>query len=228
MPATTVEMMVRLAVATVLGAVVGIERERTEKAAGLRTHALVSLGAALFMLVSAYGFDAVLGPHVTLDPSRVAAQVASGIGFLGAGTIIFRREIIRGLTTAASVWTVAAVGLACGGGMFVPAIGATALVLVVLAGMRPLEDLLFPSRRHIRIVLSCAPHMFHEEQVRKIIADAGAQLQRIDLRFDNEKQHDRVELVLRHSPARVSGVVEALRSLSDVREVRSSFEGTLR
>ncbi|MGH7329014.1 MAG: MgtC/SapB family protein, partial [Polyangiaceae bacterium] len=86
-------MLIRLTVATVLGAIVGLERERTEHAAGLRTHALVSLGAALFMLVSSYGFDAVLGDHVTVDPSRVAAQVASGVGFLGAGTIILRREI---------------------------------------------------------------------------------------------------------------------------------------
>src|ERR1700734_2077334 len=115
---TPADLISRLVVATVLGAVIGIERERTEHAAGLRTHALVSLGAALFMVVSAYGFGSVLGDHVVLDPSRVAAQVASGVGFLGAGTIILRREIVRGLTTAASIWIAAAIGLAAGAAMF--------------------------------------------------------------------------------------------------------------
>ena len=101
----------RLGVAAVLGALVGLERERLEWAAGMRTHALVSLGSALFMVVSIFGFSDILNErHVILDPSRVAAQVASGIGFIGAGTIIFRREVVKGLTTAASIWAVAAVG----------------------------------------------------------------------------------------------------------------------
>src|SRR5579883_2140530 len=107
------QVLFRLVIATILGGLVGLERERLDRAAGLRTHALVALGAALLMLVSAFGFSDVLHtPQVTLDPSRVAAQVVSGIGFLGAGTIILRREIVRGLTTAASVWSVAAIGLA--------------------------------------------------------------------------------------------------------------------
>ncbi len=129
------DIIVRLLAATVLGAIIGIERERAEHAAGLRTHALVSLGAALFMIISAYGFAPVLGEHVILDPSRIAAQVASGIGFLGAGTIILRREIVRGLTTAASMWTVAAIGLACGGGMYFAAVAAS-----VLGARRPGGD----------------------------------------------------------------------------------------
>jgi hypothetical protein len=113
------QIVLRLVIAAILGGLVGVERERLEWAAGMRTHALVSLGSALFMVVSAFGFSDILGEqHVILDPSRVAAQVVSGIGFLGAGTIILRREIVKGLTTAASVWAVAAVGLAVGGGMF--------------------------------------------------------------------------------------------------------------
>jgi uncharacterized membrane protein YhiD involved in acid resistance len=124
------QIIIRLVVATVLGAIVGLERERLERAAGLRTHALVGVGAALFMLVSAFGFADVLGTRqVALDPSRIAAQVVSGIGFLGAGTIILQREIIRGLTTAASVWAVAAVGLAVGGGLYLAAVSATVLIL---------------------------------------------------------------------------------------------------
>ncbi|HZS00246.1 MAG TPA: MgtC/SapB family protein, partial [Chloroflexota bacterium] len=141
---TPEQMILRLVLATVLGAIVGVERERLERAAGLRTHALVGVGAALFMLVSVFGFgDVVDMPGVTLDPSRVAAQVVSGIGFLGAGTIIFQREIVRGLTTAASVWAVAAIGLAVGGGLYLAAFGATILTLLILAGLKPLENRFF-------------------------------------------------------------------------------------
>src|SRR5690348_1758379 len=117
------QIAVRLVVATVLGAVVGIDRERLERAAGLRTHAMVGLGAALFMVLSAFGFHDIPGtPNVALDPSRIAAQIVSGIGFLGAGLIIVRREEVRGLTTAASIWVVAAVGAAAGAGMYLIAV----------------------------------------------------------------------------------------------------------
>ncbi|MEJ0066722.1 MAG: MgtC/SapB family protein [Caulobacteraceae bacterium] len=107
-----------MAAAAVLGCAIGFERERLLWAAGIRTHMLVSVGACLLMIVSAYGFQhAIAEPHVILDPSRVAAQVVSGIGFLGAGAILMRGQVVRGLTTAASIWAVAAVGLAAGGGM---------------------------------------------------------------------------------------------------------------
>ncbi len=141
------EMLVRLGLAAALGSVIGIERERLQWTAGLRTHMLVCVGASLFMLVSAFGFADSLGQaHIVLDPSRVAAQVVSGIGFLGAGAILLRRDKIRGLTTAASLWTVAAVGLAVGGGLYVAAVGATLIILCILAGMKPLERRLWSSR----------------------------------------------------------------------------------
>src|SRR5919107_3989484 len=114
-----VELVLRLAVAAILGGLVGLERERLEWAAGMGTHALVSLGSALFMVVSIFGFPEILNePHVILDPSRVAARVASGIGFIGAGTIIFRREIVKGLTTPANISAEAAGGPARGRGLF--------------------------------------------------------------------------------------------------------------
>src|SRR5690606_15730064 len=105
----TSEILIRLSLGALCGAIIGIERERKEWAAGMRTHMMVSVGATLFMLVSAYGFNDVLAnDKIDLDPSRVAAQVVSGIGFLGAGTIIFLRQgVIRGLTTASGLWTVA-------------------------------------------------------------------------------------------------------------------------
>lgn len=101
----------RLLLAGVLGAVIGLDREYRAKEAGFRTHFLVALGSALFMIVSQYGFSGVLaGADVKLDPSRVAAQVVSGIGFLGAGTIIFQKQVVRGLTTAAGLWATAGIG----------------------------------------------------------------------------------------------------------------------
>lgn len=131
----TLEFILRIFIAAILGGVIGLEREYRAKEAGFRTHFLVALGSALFMIVSAYGFEeAALLPGHRLDVSRVAAQVVSGIGFIGAGTIIFHKSenVVRGLTTAAGVWVVAAIGLACGGGMYALAIAATVLVLAGL------------------------------------------------------------------------------------------------
>lgn len=122
-----IEIIIRLASAMLLGGIIGIEREYRSKDAGFRTHFLVSLGSALFCVVSQYGFGD--GQH---DYSRVAAQVVSGIGFIGAGTIIFQKNMIKGLTTAAGLWVTAAIGLACGTGMYLAAATTTVLVLLGL------------------------------------------------------------------------------------------------
>jgi putative Mg2+ transporter-C (MgtC) family protein len=123
----------RLLAATAMGAAIGIEREYHAKEAGIRTHLLVALGSCLFMILSAYGFDAFLAKdHTSFDPSRIASQVVTGIGFIGAGTIILQKQVVRGLTTAAGLWVTAAIGLACGIGMYVIAIVTTVLVLVSL------------------------------------------------------------------------------------------------
>lgn len=125
--------MWRLLAATAMGAAIGIEREYHAKEAGIRTHLLVALGSCLFMILSAYGFDAFLAKdHTSFDPSRIASQVVTGIGFIGAGTIILQKQVVRGLTTAAGLWVTAAIGLACGIGMYVIAIVTTVLVLVSL------------------------------------------------------------------------------------------------
>jgi putative Mg2+ transporter-C (MgtC) family protein len=123
---------IELGLALVLSAAIGVEREIRQKDAGLRTHTLVGLGAALFMLISKYGFTDVLQPRlVVLDPSRVAAQIVTGVGFLGAGLIFVRRDSVRGLTTAASIWVTAAVGAASGCGLPVLAVLATGIYFVV-------------------------------------------------------------------------------------------------
>ena len=125
--------ILRLLTATVLGAVIGFEREYHAKEAGIRTHLLVALGACLFMILSVYGFDFMLDrDHVSFDPSRIASQVVTGIGFIGAGTIILQKQMVRGLTTAAGLWVTAAIGLACGNGMYIIAGVTTAVVLISL------------------------------------------------------------------------------------------------
>ncbi|MFC1992197.1 MgtC/SapB family protein [Chloroflexota bacterium] len=124
---TEVEMVLRLLLAAALGAAIGYQRERANKPAGLRTHILISVGAGLFTIVSVYGFSAIG------DPSRVAAGVVAGIGFLGAGAIMRRGEgIVEGLTTAATIWAVAAIGLAAGAGLYLVSLVTTAIVLTVL------------------------------------------------------------------------------------------------
>ena len=126
----------RLVLAALFGTIIGLDREYREKEAGFRTHFLVSLGSALMMIVSQYGFSEILTHDgVSLDPSRIAAQVVSGIGFIGAGTIIFHHQIVRGLTTAASLWATAGIGLTAGAGMSWLALAATILTLVALEGL---------------------------------------------------------------------------------------------
>ncbi len=132
--AAQLELIVRLSVGLVLGAVIGIEREINRQPAGFRTHSLVALGAATFTVVSAYAF-----PGAGADPTRIAAQIVTGIGFIGAGTILRHEANVRGLTTAASLWSVAAVGMASGAGLYGVAVGGTLLVLVVLAIFDRLE-----------------------------------------------------------------------------------------
>jgi len=130
------ELAGRLAIGLLLGALIGFEREFHRQPAGFRTHALVALGSALFTIISAYGFAGSV-----VDPTRIAAQIVSGIGFIGAGTILHHRGGIRGLTTAASLWSVAAIGMAAGAGLLVMAVIGTLLILVVLNLFDRIEDL---------------------------------------------------------------------------------------
>lgn len=130
------EIVVRLVVASILGGLVGLERERLNRAAGLRTHVLVSVGSALFTLLSLYGFREVGKVN---DPSRVAAQIVSGIGFLGAGTIMKHGATVRGLTTAATLWVVAGIGMAAGAGYYLGALVTTLVVLLALVFLKVIE-----------------------------------------------------------------------------------------
>lgn len=141
------EFIIRIVVAALLGGLIGLDREYRAKEAGFRTHFLVALGSALFMIISAHGFQDVSqliadpDSGVRLDVSRIAAQIVTGIGFIGAGTIIFQQKgnAVRGLTTAAGLWVTAAIGMACGGGMYLLASVAT---LLVLAGLEAFNFML--------------------------------------------------------------------------------------
>ena len=129
----TIEFILRLFLAGIMGAIIGLDREYRAKEAGYRTHFLVSLGSALIMIVSQHGFGEILDtPNVNLDPSRIASQVVTGIGFIGAGTIILHKQIVRGLTTAAGIWATSGIGLAIGAGMYLLGISATILTLIGL------------------------------------------------------------------------------------------------
>lgn len=128
------ELTLRLVTATLLGAAIGLEREFRAKEAGYRTHALVALGSALFMVVSQYGLNSNLpgSERISWDASRIAASVVSGIGFIGAGTIMFQKHVVRGLTTAAGIWSTGAIGLASGAGMYWVSVISTLLTLATL------------------------------------------------------------------------------------------------
>jgi putative Mg2+ transporter-C (MgtC) family protein len=147
--ALQVDLFIRLILAAVLGAAIGIEREAREQPAGMRTHLLVSVGSAAFTVLSIYGFQA---PGA--DPARIAAQIVTGIGFLGAGAILKFGVNVRGLTTAASLWAVAAVGMGAGAGAWGVAIGTTVIVIFSLGPLRFVERRLFGStrgRRHVQV-----------------------------------------------------------------------------
>ncbi|MDW7740561.1 MAG: MgtC/SapB family protein [Bacillota bacterium] len=148
------ETALRLLLAVILGGLIGLERESHRRPAGFRTHILVCAGSALIMMVSAYGFTGAIGQGYISDPGRIAAGVVTGIGFLGAGTIIQQRGSIQGLTTAATIWVVSGVGLAIGVGFYLGAILTTVFVLISLLTLRRFERYFFSRRRlkHLKIV----------------------------------------------------------------------------
>ena len=156
-------LILRLVIAGLLGGLVGLERELRAKEAGLRTHFVVALGSALFMIISQYAFG-----DLRYDASRVAAQVVSGIGFIGAGVIIFQKNVVRGVTTAAGLWVVAAIGLACGAGMWSVAAAATLLTLMCLEAVHFLH--LHYGEKAVTLTADCS----QPEQFTQLLAQLKA------------------------------------------------------
>jgi putative Mg2+ transporter-C (MgtC) family protein len=216
------ELVGRLVFSALLGSAIGLERERLSWAAGLRTHMLVCVGSTLIMIVSAYGFSDVLGSHIVLDPSRVAAQVVSGIGFLGAGAILARGEVVRGLTTAASVWSVAAIGLAVGGGLYTPAVAATIIILIILAGVKPLERR-FQAKKQRRELLIIAEHgSFSIANLHETLGPSSLRVKQFDVQqVDESSELEEITLTFsRVSIDEFAAIQRRLRSAPGLREVK--------
>jgi putative Mg2+ transporter-C (MgtC) family protein len=217
------EALLRLAVAVALGGAIGIERELREREAGFRTHMLVSLGSALFTIASAYGFHEFLvggGSLVRTDPTRIAAQIVTGIGFLGAGAIIRQGVSVRGLTTAATLWVVAAIGLTVGAGYYWPAVITTALALFslgplrifsyrVIGRFRPETDQLF-----VQLPAGESP-----APLIQALEELGARLQALEVGHEADRRNVLIDVTL---PPRADapGIVAKLADLEHVLEIR--------
>jgi putative Mg2+ transporter-C (MgtC) family protein len=209
---TWLEALVRIAVAALLGGVVGLERELDEQAAGLRTHMLVAVGSAVFTLVGAYGFSDF--PARNVDPTRVAAQVVTGIGFLGAGLIFRQGFTIRGLTTAASPWLVAAIGMAAGAGFWKGAVIATIVALVSLRPLEWMKAVAFPQRAAAHLVV-----VLREDGTAGDILDA---LERAGDLLALRRDGRRLEIEVRLDRGRRAGALDPVAALPQVEEARWS------
>lgn len=209
--------ILRLLVAGLLGTVIGLDREYRVKDAGFRTHFLVSLGSALIMIVSQWGFGEILRePGVGLDPSRIAAQVVSGIGFIGAGTIIIHRQLVRGLTTAASLWATAGIGLAAGAHMYIVAGAATALTLFGLEVL----TLVFGGlgRRRTMIVFSASKKEFIDAMFERLESkDYSVISYEVETQRTSDGVVHRATIVIRaKGQAGEEGYIDLLRANPDI------------
>jgi putative Mg2+ transporter-C (MgtC) family protein len=215
------EMLIRLLAAAALGSLIGFERERLLWAAGIRTHMLVCVGSCLIMIVSQYGFSNILThQNVVLDPSRIAAQVVSGIGFLGAGAILARGEIVKGLTTAASIWTVAAVGLAVGGGLYLAASASTVIILIILAGIKPLEEAYRSRNQSCQLRVEVENGSLTPELLREALGLRAGQIKRFLVESRNPESTDELVILLsKVSSHDIATFPEKLKELDGVREV---------
>jgi putative Mg2+ transporter-C (MgtC) family protein len=171
--AAEAELILRLVLAGVVGALIGIEREVHGHPAGMRTHLLVALGSAVFTVLSVHGFAS---PGAVVDPTRIAAQIVSGIGFLGAGAILKEGFTIRGLTTAASLWTTAALGMAAGVGEYAITVATTAIALISLWPLRPISDRLEGARRPIAQVRLEVETLEDLARAREALRTAGIEI----------------------------------------------------
>ena len=211
------DFIIRLCVAGLCGTVIGLDREYRVKDAGFRTHFLVALGSALIMIVSQYGFaDILMHTGVGLDPSRIAAQVVSGIGFIGAGTIIIHRQLVRGLTTAASLWATAGIGLAAGAHMYIVAGAATALTLFGLEVL----TLVFGGlgRRRTMIVFSASKKEFIDAMFERLESkDYSVISYEVETQRTSDGVVHRATIVIRaKGQASEEGYIDLLRANPDI------------
>ncbi|HSW36698.1 MAG TPA: MgtC/SapB family protein [Candidatus Limnocylindrales bacterium] len=189
------EISIRLFLAVFLGGLVGFERERLNRPAGLRTHILVCAGAALIMMVSAYGFVDHAAAGIISDPGRIAAQVVTGVGFLGAGTILQHRGSVRGLTTAASIWVVSGIGLAIGIGFYAGAVVTTFFVLLSLIFVRRAEKKYFLNRRLKKLVITAVDQPGLLGKLGNVLGDLLINIRRSEIGDPEQLSDDLTELI---------------------------------
>jgi putative Mg2+ transporter-C (MgtC) family protein len=223
------EILIRLLTAAALGSLIGFERERLLWAAGIRTHMLVCVGSSLIMIVSQYGFAHILTQqNIVLDPSRIAAQVVSGIGFLGAGAILARGEIVKGLTTAASIWTVAAIGLAVGGGLYFAAGASTVIILIILAGIKPLEEAYRSRNQSCQLKVEVDAGSLTPDLLRETLGLRTGQVKRFLVETCNpEGTEDLMILLSKVSSHDIAIFPQKLKELDGVRDVALVKKATL-
>ncbi len=223
--ALQVDLGLRLLLAAALGATIGVEREFHEHPAGTRTHLLVSLGSALFTVLSIYGFTGLgIDGTAPVDPSRVAAQIVTGIGFLGAGAIIKYGTSIRGLTTAASLWVTAAVGMAAGVGEWFLAIVATGLVVFSLGPLPALVRRIFPKRGRAVGFRLAVGRLEAIGEVSKMLADRGIVITGISTERTHQNHYE-IDLNVRIRPGtQTDDLLNAITEIPDVEVLEAAVE----
>ncbi len=213
-----------LFLALFLSSIIGLEREVRMKSAGLRTHALVGTAAALIMIVSKYGFSDVISRYeIVLDPSRVAAQIVSGIGFIGGGLIFVQRDVVRGLTTAAVIWLTAAVGMACGSGLPLLALFVTGAHFLVVYGFGPLERRMLSEGAELRV--DYVPGKGAIQEIVQLCTGRGFAIQDLTIRSDppatdGEKQS--IQLQVRGRRGGLTALVVAIGDVKGVTAIHAS------
>jgi putative Mg2+ transporter-C (MgtC) family protein len=200
------EVLVQLLLAVILGGAVGLERELKGKPAGLRTTILITLGATLFTVLS-YRLGAGAG-----DPGRIAAQVLTGVGFIGAGTILHMRGSVTGLTSAATIWVVAAIGMSVGARAYIEALGTTLVVMLVLAGLGPAEHFLARQAARGHLIIHCRPEASAVDELEALVRRTGLEIDRTQSRVENvdlvvefdirgaKRLHDQLLIAVVHQP----------------------------
>ncbi|MWC30692.1 MgtC/SapB family protein [Paenibacillus sp. MMS18-CY102] len=214
-------MLLRLGLALLLGGLIGFEREQSNHAAGLRTNTLVCLGSCLLMMLSMYGFgDFADQPNVRLDPARLAAQVITGIGFLGAGTILFTGKSITGLTTAASLWVVSAIGLAVGAGFYVAALASTVSVFFILWAMNKLEKRFLKGKKEQLLRIHADDRSVLLQAMNTILQDRDIIVRKIIVNDQNEVHDGRVTVQMYVTLPKQQSILLLVNEINDVNGVR--------
>lgn len=216
------DILIRIIASIILGSIIGLEREITNKSAGLRTQIMVCLGACIFTILSIYGFSTAVTLYPIGDPSRVAAQIITGIGFIGAGTVLRQGLTVTGLTTASTLWIVAAIGMACGCGKISIAVVSTILAVAILVLIRIFEIKLMPrNMKHLRKVkISCVCKYDEYDEIYKKLVDLFPDI--IDYTHKTvDEEADKIKINAKVLSNEKSPVLQIYKQLDDMKNLQS-------